>query len=186
MIKCFIKFYSFSLNVHRYYSIPRDELPTMLQEHMKVKNTRCDSVRKNTNKRCDQSKNKKHSPNKNERYEQSDGNNCRDANDDQFYSLKLGCSDIYLIDERIKFDEMLIYLSNQQMIAFDAEWKPISTSFVDIALIQFATTDKIYLLDVLKIDIDINDWNNLATKVFNNVEILKIGKISHNLTNILF
>lgn len=145
----------------------------MLQEHIKLKDARCDSVPRNINKKCDQFENRKHSPNKAERVDKKD---CRDKDIDRYYSLKLSRSHIQLVDDRNKFYAMLTYLSNQPMIAFDAEWKPISKTTLDVALIQFATSEKIYLLDVISIDIGINDWNNLATQVFNNLEILKIGK----------
>lgn len=151
----------------------------MLQEH-----TRCDLVRKNANKKCDQSISKKHSPKKTEQNKTNDGYECRDIKPERFHDLKLRLTDIDLINKRDKFDEMLTYLSSQQMVAFDAEWKPISASSVDIALIQFATEEKIYLVDVLSDDIGINDWNRLATKVFNNVEILKIGNFIKERLNV--
>lgn len=162
----------------RFFAIPKDELPLMLQEQFNVKNTRCDSVRKNTSKKCDPFENRKYSPNKNERSdEKKDKNDCRDTNADRFYKLKLSHSNIHLIDERSKFDEMLQYLMVQNLIGFDAEWKPISIQCIDkIALIQFATAEKIYLLDVIRINISVNDWNLLATKVFNNPDILKVGE----------
>lgn len=163
----------------RFFSIPKDDLPLMLQEQQfNVKSTRCDSVRKNTNKKCDPFENRKYPPNKNERNdEKKEKNDCRDMNTDRFYQLKLMHSNIHLIDERHKFHQMLQYLMVQSTIAFDAEWKPISIQCIDkIALIQFATADRIYLLDVIRTNITVNDWNLLAAKVFNNMDILKIGK----------
>lgn len=162
----------------RFFAIPKDNLPLGLQEQFNVKNTRCDSVRKNTSNKCDPHVNRKYSPNKNERNdEKKEKNDCRDTNGDRFYQLGLSHSNIHLIDERSKFDEMLQYLMVQSLIAFDAEWKPISIQCIDkIALIQFATAERIYLLDVISINITVNDWNLLATKVFNNPDILKVGE----------
>lgn len=81
---------------------------------------------------------------------------------------------------RDKFYEMLSYLAKQHLIAFDAEWKPISNLSPGVALIQFATAERVFLLDVVAIDIDVVEWNNLATDVFNNVEILKLGMLASN------
>lgn len=82
---------------------------------------------------------------------------------------------IIMVDTREKYFQMLSYLTAQFVIGFDAEWKPISTT-PEVALIQLATNERVYLVDVILIDINANDWNKLATHVFNNVEILKLGK----------
>lgn len=162
----------------KFFAIRKDDLPLMLQDQFNVKSARCDSVRKNTSKKCDPFENRKYSPNKTERSdEKKEKNDCRDTATDRFYQLKLSHSNIHLIDERSKFDEMLQYLMVQKLVAFDAEWKPISIQCIDkIALIQFATAQRIYLLDTITINITVNDWNNLATKVFNNPDILKVGE----------
>lgn len=87
----------------RFFAIPKDELPLMLQEQFNVKSTRCDSVRKNTNKKCDPFENRKYSPNKNERSdEKKEKNDSRDTNADRFYQLKLTHSKIHLIGARCK------------------------------------------------------------------------------------
>lgn len=138
-----------------------------MQDHIKINDTRCDSVRKNFNQKCDQSENnKKYSPKRSE------------INTIRYHALKLNQSHIRLIDSRDKFIEMLSYLTSQQFVAFDAEWKPIcTTSSQTVALIQFATAERIYLLDVVTIQLNNGDWNRLANDVFNNLEILKIGNI---------
>lgn len=82
---------------------------------------------------------------------------------------------IIMVDSREKYFQMLSYLTAQFVIGFDAEWKPISCT-PEVALIQLATNERVYLVDVILIDINANDWNHLATRVFNNVEILKLGE----------
>lgn len=82
---------------------------------------------------------------------------------------------IIMVDTRDKYFQMLTYLTAQVVIAFDAEWKPISCS-PEVALIQLATNERVYLVDVILIDINANEWIQLATRVFNNVEILKLGR----------
>lgn len=70
---------------------------------------------------------------------------------------------------------MLLHLTKQQMIAFDAEWKPISSSSSDVALIQIASNDEVFLIDVISNQFRSDEWNELAVRVFNNVEILKLA-----------
>lgn len=137
-----------------------------LQDH--IKDNR-DSVRKNFNKKCDQNDNKKkNSPKRTE--------NRLDAA--RYYRLKLNPSPNFItyVDRLDTFDEMLCYLSRQPLVAFDAEWNPIKTAFNELALIQCATAERIFLIDVISPDFTINSWNQLAARIFNNLEILKIGK----------
>ena len=145
--------------------MPTNELPLLVQDH--IKDNR-DSVRKNFNKKCDQNDNKRHSPKRNE---------CR-ADTARYYRLKLSPSPNFItyVDRRDGFDEMLCYLSPQHSVAFDAEWKPIQTSGSELALIQLATAERIFLIDVISTDITVDCWNQLATQIFNNLEILKLGK----------
>lgn len=139
-----------------------------MQDHIKEKKENRDSVRKNYSKKCDQNDNKKNSPKRN------DGRS--DAT--KYYRLKLSPSPNFItyVDRRDTFDEMLAYLSRQHLVAFDAEWNPIKTSSPELALIQLATADRIFLIDVVSPDISREYWNQLAMHIFNNLEILKIGK----------
>lgn len=93
------------------------------------------------------------------------------------HRLSLDESSIVLVDERNKFYKMLKYLSDQYLISFDAEWKPTFSSTNELALIQIATRDYIYLIDVVQLKIGSDDWSQLGKYVFNNNEILKLGTI---------
>lgn len=137
-----------------------------MQDHIKENR---DSVRKNYTKKCDQNDNKKNTSPK-----RMDDR----ADETRYYQLKSNPSPHFItfVDRRDRFDEMLEYLLRQQVIAFDAEWNPIKTSAPELALIQFATNERIFLIDVIATDISRDDWNRLAAVVFNNLEILKIGK----------
>lgn len=94
-----------------------------------------------------------------------------------YHSFDARRTPIMMVDTRDKYFQMLTYLTSQLVIAFDAEWKPISCT-PEVALIQLATNERVYLIDVIMIDINANEWNHLATHVFNNVEILKLGKFA--------
>lgn len=155
--------HSCSLFRGRLFEVPIDKLPLLVQDH--IKDNR-DSVRKNSDKKCDQNDNKKNSPK-------------RIDSATRYYRLKLSTSPQFItyVDRRNAFDEMLGYLSRQHLVAFDAEWNPIKTEQKqnELALIQFATAERIFLIDVISTDFTIDLWNKLAANIFNNLEILKIG-----------
>lgn len=154
----------FSVGWRSFFQIPKGQMPSLLQNH--IKEQRCDPVRKNKNRQSDQSADhsKKHSPKHTE------------PNDSRYYSLHLDRANVHLVDSRERFDSMLAYLVRQTMVAFDAEWKPIgSMATSKVALIQFATAECVYLLDAVTIDINEEAWNRLAVELFNNSEVLKIG-----------
>lgn len=134
-----------------------------MQDHIKENR---DSVRKNYSKKCDQNDNKKNSPKR------------VDSEAPRYYQLKPSSSPHFItfVDRHDAFHEMLSYLLRQPIVAFDAEWNPIKTSSPELALLQFATIERIFLIDVISTDITRDDWNQLAANVFNNLEILKIGK----------
>lgn len=92
------------------------------------------------------------------------------------YTLQLPESSIILVDNVHKFKEMLKKLRMQNFIAFDSEWKPTFSANNEVALIQLATRDSIFLVDVVSLDIQNEDWSAFGRFVFNNDEILKIGK----------
>lgn len=57
----------------------------------------------------------------------------------------------------------------------DAEWKPTFGLTTDVALIQLATRNVVYLVDVVTLDLHASQWGLLGKYVFNNEEILKLG-----------
>lgn len=101
-----------------------------------------------------------------------------------YHSFDARRTPIIMVDTRDKYFQMLTYLTAQIVIAFDSEWKPINCA-PEVALIQLATKERVYLVDVILIDINANEWNRLATEVFNNVEILKLGKSFTRTLNII-
>lgn len=149
-----------------YFVVPYGQLPIQLQNH--IKETRCIPNRRNTNR------------NKNDQngdYSERNATTSAKPRDTRYYSLNLDRANIKLVDDHQQFNQMLSYLVRQHMVAFDAEWKPIGSAAASkVALIQFATSECVFLLDAVTINIDIDTWNRLAIDVFNNCEILKIGE----------
>lgn len=91
------------------------------------------------------------------------------------HSLSLDESRIQLVDTKDKFNFMISDLSRQGKIAFDAEWKPTFGGSNDVSLIQLATKQNIYLIDVIATQIGGSDWAGLAKNVFNQDDILKLA-----------
>lgn len=112
----------------------------------------------------------------NEKLSETDDENICDPN--EIHILALDDSNIIIVQNRVQYYDMIRYIAAQNYISFDAEWKPTFCATTELALIQLATNSKIFLIDVISISIDINDWNQLGELIFNNNEILKIGKFS--------
>ncbi|XP_067637169.1 exonuclease mut-7 homolog isoform X2 [Eurosta solidaginis] len=98
---------------------------------------------------------------------------------DQYLTLNLPIESVLIIDDRAQFLEMLDYLEGQLIIAFDSEWKPTVCNENVISLLQMATIDRVYLLDCLSSQLRDDLWQQLGRRVFNNLEILKIGFSLH-------
>lgn len=110
-----------------------------------------------------------------------DGNKAaseKENGEEEYHKLSIDQSRIVVVTRREEFYEMLEYLSHQLIVAFDAEWKPISFVTTEVALIQLATHEFIYLIDVVLLKLSLGDWNNLASFIFNNTEILKLCESS--------
>ncbi|XP_014093517.3 exonuclease mut-7 homolog [Bactrocera oleae] len=96
-----------------------------------------------------------------------------------YLTLALPIECVVLIDDRAKFYEMLEYLEGQLLIAFDSEWKPSVCNENVISLLQIATPHRVYLLDCLSPQLGEELWQQLGQRVFNNLEILKVGFSLH-------
>lgn len=82
---------------------------------------------------------------------------------------------IHLVTTRPEFSEMMDHLRGQSVVGFDTEWKPTFHANNDVALIQLATRERVYLIDVICLRVQNEDWARLGRYIFNNDEILKLG-----------
>lgn len=89
-------------------------------------------------------------------------------------TLPLDESRVHLVDSREKFFAMTSDLSQQSLVAFDSEWKPTFGGANEVAVIQLATRDDVYLVDVLVSQLQGSDWSELAS-VFNRDDVLKLA-----------
>ncbi|XP_062699607.1 exonuclease mut-7 homolog [Aedes albopictus] len=91
------------------------------------------------------------------------------------HTLRLDESHVHLVDTKDKFLAMLSDLSRQSVVAFDSEWKPTFGGANEVSLIQLATWDDVYMIDVLVSQLEPSDWAALAKNVFNRDDILKLS-----------
>lgn len=95
-----------------------------------------------------------------------------------YYSLTVANKDIVLVDSIAKFEECVPLLRASQVLSVDAEWKPtFGTGPVEqAALLQFATTNKIYLLDLIVLQplLQEDHWQSIG-KLFADPQICKLG-----------
>ena len=97
----------------------------------------------------------------------------------QFLTFDLPFSCIILIDKKGEFLNMLHDLSAYSLIAFDSEWKPSICNDNFVSLLQLSTDARVYLIDCLSPHLTEDLWRQLGRRIFNNLEILKIGFSLH-------
>lgn len=86
---------------------------------------------------------------------------------------KVDRTKIVIVDDIQVFNQMLTDLLAHKLVAFDVEWKFGET---DVSLIQIATINNIFLVDVKKLSTNSStDWRKLGRQLFNNEEIIKLG-----------
>ncbi|XP_055913414.1 exonuclease mut-7 homolog isoform X2 [Eupeodes corollae] len=112
-------------------------------------------------------------------YEESFSSNSGDASPsgikEEYLQLELRDEAIILVDRRSTFTDMIKTLEKQSLIGLDSEWKPSACQVETVSLLQLATFDKVYLVDVMSEDITDDLWRLFGRNIFNNLEILKIG-----------
>ncbi|XP_058445548.1 exonuclease mut-7 homolog [Malaya genurostris] len=96
-------------------------------------------------------------------------------NSEATHTLNLEDDHVHLVDSREKFYAMISDLRQQSIVAFDSEWKPTFGGSNEVSLIQLATWDDVYLIDVMMSRLDGSDWTALAKHVFNRDDILKLA-----------
>ncbi|XP_024892768.1 exonuclease mut-7 homolog [Temnothorax curvispinosus] len=104
----------------------------------------------------------------------------REPNEDNvnYHILKLPRENVKLVDDGRLFEEFLDNgLRDVNMVGIDLEWKPsFGTKQPELALMQVATADNVYILDVTTIGNKLPElWNELGLILFGNKDIVKIG-----------
>lgn len=92
------------------------------------------------------------------------------------HTLRLNAQrDITLVSSVAQFQRMLDDLTGQPLVAYDAEWKPTFCAENELHLIQLATRQHVYLVDVPQLQAAGADWPRLANEVFNSGDIMKLA-----------
>ncbi|XP_020281688.1 exonuclease mut-7 homolog isoform X2 [Pseudomyrmex gracilis] len=103
-----------------------------------------------------------------------------------YHILKLPRESIKVIDNGRLFEEFLDNgLKCVNMVGLDLEWKPsFGTKQTELALMQIATEDNVYILDVTTLGNELSElWAELGLTLFENKNIIKIGfGISNDMT----
>ncbi|KAL6435567.1 hypothetical protein ACFW04_005491 [Cataglyphis niger] len=103
-----------------------------------------------------------------------------------YHILKLPRESINVVDNGRLFEEFLDNgLRNVTIVGIDLEWKPsFGTKQPELALIQVATEDNVYILDVTTLGNELSElWAELGLMLFGNKNIIKIGfGIAHDIT----
>ncbi|XP_011870330.1 PREDICTED: uncharacterized protein LOC105563381 isoform X2 [Vollenhovia emeryi] len=95
-----------------------------------------------------------------------------------YHVLKLPREGIKLVDDGRLFEEFLDNgLRDVNMVGLDLEWKPsFGTKQPELALMQVATENNVYILDVTTIGNKLPElWSELGLILFGNKDIVKIG-----------
>lgn len=97
----------------------------------------------------------------------------------KYHQLKLPESEIHLINNILDFNNFLeSFVKNVVICGIDCEWKPcMRIRKCELALIQIATFEAIYIIDVLNLVPLLPDssWGTFVDNIFMNTELLKIG-----------
>ncbi|XP_014681233.1 PREDICTED: exonuclease mut-7 homolog [Priapulus caudatus] len=103
----------------------------------------------------------------------------RDATDTRYLQLKLSLESVYYIDTVEQLRQAVEFLSQHAtVVGLDAEWKPsIGTKKERMSLLQIATRDKCFLLDLVALPDTTtdSDWEDFVKRIFCNEKILKLG-----------
>lgn len=111
------------------------------------------------------------------RDEEEDWNNDV-VNQEKFHVLPLPERFIHVIDDEHKLMCLLEKeLVGVEIIGFDAEWKPaFGTKITSLALLQIATLDNVYILDLLALEKNSHWWHTFGCNIFGNDKIIKLGE----------
>lgn len=95
---------------------------------------------------------------------------------EDFLTLSLPSNCINHVQNASQFSTMLNDLRSQRLIAFDSEWKPTFCSDNELAIVQLATRQRVYIVDVANIKLpNVDDWHQLANTIFANEDIVKLA-----------
>lgn len=95
-----------------------------------------------------------------------------------FYKLPLSDNNIVMVNTGEKFYDLVSTLLSYSIVSIDCEWKPsFGAAQSQVALIQIATFDYVYLIDTLVLNSKqyASFWYRFNKSLLDNAEIIKLG-----------
>ncbi|KAL1116958.1 hypothetical protein AAG570_004286 [Ranatra chinensis] len=108
-----------------------------------------------------------------------------DFSNDYFYRLVLPPSSIVIVDTEGGLASLVeCGLAGVSRVGIDSEWKPVlNRSRSELALLQIATPDKVYLVDVIALAPFKHLWHELGLILFANQDVVKLGfSLNHDMS----
>ncbi|KAK3927247.1 Exonuclease mut-7-like protein [Frankliniella fusca] len=140
------------------FSVPRHEWPHSVRDY----------VKENPNARPEFP-----------RHEEVAVQDCDKNSSDTFHTLSLPDSDIQMVDSEKLLRDCMAYINNHdcKVVGIDSEWKPaFGGKQNELALIQIATWDRIFILDVIGMSqVSEEAWLEASLLFFENPEVVKLG-----------
>ncbi|XP_039287135.1 exonuclease mut-7 homolog [Nilaparvata lugens] len=145
----------------QYFSIPFEELPDYLKRSIDEKNGKLLDGSDESNQNVEE-----------EDWEKDT------LVSTQHYELPLSSDNIVMIDTLEKLEQLSEFGLSDDLttVGLDAEWKPaFSHNPSVLSLLQIATKDRVFLIDILSIDKSSSVWHRFGSALFANQNILKLG-----------
>ncbi|RZF48003.1 hypothetical protein LSTR_LSTR002069 [Laodelphax striatellus] len=142
------------------YALPFEELPQDLQQSIQDMNERL----MNGSNECDK--------NEEENWENDALSNTK------HFEFPLSTESIIMIDtlEKLQHFAESELSADVKTVGLDAEWKPaFSHSPPVLSLLQIATNDRVFLIDILSLEKNSSVWHQFGSALFTNQNILKLG-----------
>lgn len=94
-----------------------------------------------------------------------------------FHSLPIPDNLIIVVDTHMKFQDFLCEVCSAEIVGIDSEWKPnFGMRKNDLALIQVATHEKVYILDIIVLGSNHEcSWEEAGIRLFGNEKVRKVG-----------
>lgn len=156
-----------------YFNVPKDRQPILLQDY--TANTLADSnISHNSRRRPEATTTTTRTDSWSDIPSTSDATTTTPP--EEFLKLSLPPNCIQHVQTATQFTAMLADLCAQRLIAFDSEWKPTFCSDNELAIVQLATRQRVYIVDVANTKLpNDDDWHQLASAVFANEQIVKLA-----------
>lgn len=99
---------------------------------------------------------------------------------DYYLQLPIPLSQVFMVDSESSFEALIeSAVDGHTILGLDCEWKPtmVGREASNLSLIQIATRDSVYLLDVMRLEKYNHLWAEFVSICLANPQVMKVGKI---------